>query len=124
MAYETLGSCKAFNDRKKSGADIYKSPGNDQIRSMMNSAGIGGKKFNEAAILLGYSKADVDANKMIVFGCATTGSRTRTTRFNWFGNDQLGPWSQYYDTATEFDKVARAKGMSPGYRTLRIKAFH
>ncbi|MBI3544346.1 MAG: carboxypeptidase regulatory-like domain-containing protein [Deltaproteobacteria bacterium] len=122
--YMHFDRCADLNQNRANPGDGFRSPHYDEITNMMVDQKINGEIFGSAMKKIGFSAADADAIKIITFGCQTKGSgKRKTTYFNWFGNDQKGPWSQYYDPNSQFSKVRAQKGMGNGIWSLKVKTL-
>lgn len=128
--YETYGSCKDLNARSSNPKDSFRSPSLDEIRSAMSGMNLSGK-YSDAVQKMGFSKADAEGTKMVVFGCRETSNTVcstvschtyRDTEYNWFGEDRSGPWDNYTDGQAQFDRTRNNKGIkTSGFSSLKVR---
>ncbi|QDK36376.1 hypothetical protein [Bdellovibrio sp. NC01] len=118
-SYQTFKGCNDMHTAKRE----FRVPQYDEMVNMLNRTGQLGKRFEEAVKNIGFSKQDAEGVKMIVFGCRET-KYVKDNSINWFGNDQRGPWDQYYDSLDQFRSVANMKGVSSQFHTMKVKPLN
>ncbi len=110
--YMKFESCDAFTKNQNNPNAEFRSPGYDEMVSIFNETGTRGNSVKDAVQKWGFPKSDAEAIRMITFHCGFKKvNKKNVMHYNWFGNDQQGPWSQYYNDEAWFSKIRTDKQM-------------